>query len=38
MIRTAGHFAQLLGHFPLPEFLQAVRKHQAEQYAKGFDS
>jgi hypothetical protein len=36
MVRTASLFSQLLGLFPRLEFEHLVRRHRAQQYAKGF--
>jgi hypothetical protein len=36
MVRTASLFSQLLGIFSRVEFERAVRRHDAERYAKGF--
>jgi hypothetical protein len=35
MVKTASLFSQVLSLFPRLEFEQAVRRHQAERYAKG---
>ena len=36
MVRTGSLFSQLLALFPRIEFQQAVQKHHAERYSKGF--
>jgi hypothetical protein len=36
MIRSTSIFGQLLNLFPRNEFYRAVRRHEAERYAKGF--
>lgn len=36
MVRTASLFSQLLGTFSRVEFEKAIRRHDAQRYAKGF--